>query len=108
MPSDAHLDRRVSEAVALLTREEPADLVHILHYVDSREKLTLSRDELARALERLIARGKIVEITPLHFAPADASEGPGSFSGVSAEQYQNACDKYAGQFLAEYRKLVRE
>jgi hypothetical protein len=108
MPSDSHLDRRVSEAVALATRDAPTDLVLILNYVDSREKLVLSREELVGALERLIARGEITEVTPLHFAPAAGSQGSRSFSGVSSEQYQSACDTYTERFWAEYRKLVHE
>jgi hypothetical protein len=108
MQSSTHLDDRVLEAVALGTREKPQDLVTILHYVDSREKLILSRDELAGALERLIQGGNISEVSPLHFSPTAPRRGARTFSGVTAQQYRKACATYTKEFWAEYRKLVRQ
>ena len=54
-------DQRICEAIVGYTPERPQNLVGILGFVDGREKLVLTHDELAGALKRLMADGRVGE-----------------------------------------------
>jgi hypothetical protein len=53
--------QRIFEAIVGYTPERPQNLVGILGFVDGREKLVLTHDELSGALKRLMAAGRVGE-----------------------------------------------
>ena len=99
-------DDRVFEAIQGYTRDTPLGLVGIFGFVDGREKLVLSHEELVGALERLIAAGRIRE-SPRHqfYEPGDPGEKAGGFSGLTPREYDAACERYRKEFWRRYREL---
>lgn len=90
-----HFDDRVFEAIALAAPQASQDLAGILHYVDSRERLILTHEELVGSLERLTGRGAITELRPHRFTVAHQGTGPKRFTPISRKVYDAACDEYA-------------
>jgi hypothetical protein len=89
------LEKRVLEAIGLKLFH-PNQLVCILAYVDSREKMVLTREELCEALERLERLGYIRETNHLRYHRGTSSHG--RFTGVSEAEYRQACDEYGQWF----------
>jgi hypothetical protein len=94
MPTPAQIDERVLEAVGCATPENPQDLVGILHYVDSRERLVLTYEELVGSLERLTRGGAVEEVRPHHFRLADHARSEGRFTPITRQMYDVACEAY--------------
>ena len=94
MPTPAHFDDRVREAIGLGTSDRPQDLAGILHYVDSRERLVLTREELSGSLKRLIRRGAIAEVAPHRFRVARDAGTATSLTPIPRKGYDAACDEY--------------
>ena len=94
MPTPATFDDRVREAIGLATPKAPQDLAGILHYVDSRERLVLTHEELSGSLERLIGCGAVAEVAPHRFyLPRDARPAS-SFTAIPRQVYDAAFDEY--------------
>lgn len=92
------LDRAVLRSARHTTAADPIGLMDILWGVDAQEHMVMSHAELAGALERLIAAGKLVEAGPLRFyAPAQPSTER-RFSGVSLEDHARAVAEYRREF----------
>jgi hypothetical protein len=85
---------------AIRNATPPVGLAGILAYVDMRQRVLLTREELNQALRGLIDAGLIVEVEPHHYRDAAGEPGNGSFSGVSDAAHAAACD--------EYRQLVEQ
>lgn len=103
-PTSRPLDRRVFEAIQGYTEGHPQDLVGILHYVDHREKLLLTRDELSDALRRLSDAGRIREVAPLKFVAAERRSDT-AFRGLSSREHEEACEAYRRWFWEVYSNL---
>ena len=91
-------DRDILKALKGATLEKPIDLADILMWVDARQRLVLTHEELEGGLRRLIAAGNVAEAKPLHFYPIPAPSGRGVFSGVSAAQHADASREYHRRF----------
>lgn len=59
-----NLDRDIFKAIKGHTETSPHDLVGILAYIDSQQKLLMTHEELSGGLQRLIDSGQIAEATP--------------------------------------------
>ena len=101
-------DDLVFEAIQGHTQEDPQDLVGILGYVDGREKLVLTHEELSGALQRLIDAGRIRQSSRGKFYEPNERNDPGSFSGHSPREHAAACKRYAREFWRKYRELSGE
>ena len=98
-------DRRILKAIKSHSETAPQDLVGILAYVDSQEKLVLTHEELSGGLQRLIESGEIAEATPhKYFDTAGQSHSRG-FSGLSLQDHEEACQAYRKWFWEQYRKV---
>ena len=97
-------DTRILEAVNGSTREKPKDLASILAYVDFRERLLLTHQEMAGGLCRLVEQGLIAEVADHRFHEVAPTGTPGAFSGLTPEKYQQACEAYQERFRAIQRK----
>ena len=95
-----HLDRRIFQAIRASSADSPQTLPGIIGHVDACEKLILTREELANGLERLIAAGQIMEISPNVYCPHGASTQRRTFTGLPKADYDRA--------VAEYRRESRE
>lgn len=104
----ADLVERIFEAICGHTPEDPQNLVGILGFVDGREKLVLTHEELSGALRQLLAAGRIRESSPHHYYEPDESGDPSSFSGLTPEEHEDACRRYQEEFRRKYRGLSRD
>jgi len=102
------LDRSILKAIKGHTETQPQDLMSILAYVDSQERLVLTHQELSGGLQRLIASGQIAEATPhKYFDPAGQPHSR-EFSGLSLEDHKETCQAYHQWFEEQSRKLQNE
>jgi hypothetical protein len=101
-------DTRIFEAVEGGTLEKPHDLVQILAYVDSREKLVLSHEELSGGLQRLVEQGRIAELPRHRFYRTADDSAPRTFSGLTLEEYREACEAYRKWFWKTYKELTKK
>jgi hypothetical protein len=93
-----YLDRRIYKAIEGHTCAQPQTLVGILAYVDSQEKMVLTREELSGGLTRLMEAGLIAESnTHLFYEMVGATE-PSAFSGISPDEHELACRDYTKWF----------
>jgi hypothetical protein len=101
-------DASIFEAVESGTLEKPHDLVQILAYVDSRDRLVLSHEELSGGLQRLIAQGRVAELPRHKFYKVTDDSAPRTFSGLTPEEHLQACEAYEKWFWKTYRKLSKK
>lgn len=97
-------DALILAAIEARSVENPASLVEILGFVDGREKLVLSHEELAGGLERLARAGKITESSRHEYHGLPETHGPGRFSGLTPAEHASACDRYHRAFWQKYRE----
>lgn len=106
MASD--FDELVFDAIRGHTEEQPQDLVGILGFVDGREKLVLTQEELAGALQRLIDARRIGECSRHRFYELNDPSVSVAFSGLTPEEHAAACECYRQEFWRRYRELSGE
>ena len=80
-------DRRILKAIKGHSETHPQDLVGILAYVDSQEKLVLTHEELSCGLQRLIESGQIAEATPHKYFDTAGQSHSRVFSGLSLQDH---------------------
>lgn len=102
------LDRRIFKAIEGHSETHPQDLVSILAYVDSRERLVLTHEELSGGLLRLIESGQIAEAKPHKYFDTAGQSHSREFSGLSLQDHEKACQAYRRWFEEQYRKLQNE
>ncbi len=95
-------DRRIFKAIKGHSETNPQDLVSILAYVDSQERLVLTHAELSG--ERLIESGQIAEATPHKYFDTSGQSYSRVFSGLSLQDHEEACQAYRKVFWEHYRK----
>jgi hypothetical protein len=101
-------DDRIFEAVRGGTQDKPRDLVDIFAYVDSREKVVLSQQELVGGLQRLIEQGRIGELSRHRFHEVIVGPAPRTFSGLTPVEYEQACEAYRKWFWKTYKELTKK
>ena len=99
-------DARIQESIEGTTLDHPKDLPGILAYVDFRERVVLTREELSDGLSRLIEQGRVIEVAGRSFYENKREIEPSSFMGLTPQEYQQACDAYQESFrtLTKRRK----
>jgi hypothetical protein len=97
------LDRSIFKAIKGHTEDKPQDLVGILAYVDSREKLLLTHEELSGGLERLIRGNQIAEVVPHKFVDTAGRPYSHNFSRLSLSDHEQACQAYRKWFEEQCR-----
>lgn len=100
-----NLDRRIFKAIEGYSETHPQDLVTILAYVDSQEKLVLSHEELSGGLQRLIESGQIAEATTRKYFDTAGQSHSRKFSGVSLQDHEEACEAYRKWFSEALRRV---
>jgi hypothetical protein len=105
---NSHIDTRIYEAVTGSTPDKPLDLVGILHYVDSREKMVLSYDELENGLRRLVEQGRIAELPGNRYYEVKDGSSPSTFMGFSSGEHRRACEAYRSWFRQAYKELNKK
>ena len=108
MNFENHLDRCIFLTIQGRTATDPQTLMGILAGVDGKERLVLTREELAGGLLRLIHAGYIVEIEPLKFCVASEPDSPGEFSGISDSDHAKAVQEYHDWFQRKLAELDDE
>ena len=98
-------DRRILKAIKSHSETAPQDLVGILAYVDSQEKLVLTHEELSGGLQRLIESGQIAEATPHKYFDTAGQSHSRVFSGLSLQDHEEACQAYRKWFWEESQKV---
>jgi hypothetical protein len=100
MPSifNNHLDSRIYNAIKGHTAAKPQNLAGIIAYVDSQEKLVITREELSTGITRLIEDGLVAESEKHLFVETVKKGAAGSFSGISADEYETAFREYLKSF----------
>jgi len=93
-----NFDARIQESIKGTTLEHPKDLCGILAYVDSRERVVLTCQELSDGLSRLIRQGRVIEAVGRSFYENKREAKPSSFRGLTAQEYQQACESYQESF----------
>ncbi len=101
-------DRDIFKAIKGSTETQPQDLVGILAFVDSRQRLVLTHEELSGGLQRLIESGKIAEVAPCRYFDTAGQPHSRHFSGLSPEEHEQACDAYQKLFQEALRRLDDE
>ena len=99
------LDRSIFKAIKGHTPENPCDLVGILYFVDGRERLVLSHEELSGGLQRLIQAGQIAKAEPHRYFESAGQTHAFTFSAISQDDYKKACEAYQKKFWEEYRAV---
>lgn len=97
------VDELVFAAIRGHSPDTPQDLVGILGSVDGREKMMLTHEELAGALGRLVAAGRIGETLAHRFHELAGTQPTSSFSGLSIDEYDAACARYRSEFWRKVR-----
>lgn len=100
-----YYDQLIYESIKASTESNPCDLVQILFHVDGRDKSILLYEQLKYGLQRLITNGKIREISPHKFIGSEREEESKAFSGLSIEEYQQACQDYRTYFEEIYGSI---
>ena len=98
-------DRRILKAIKGHSETDPQDLVGILAYVDSQERLVLNHEELSGGLQRLIESGQIAEATPHKYFDTAGQSHSRVFSGLSLQDHEEACQAYRNWFWEESQKV---
>src|SRR5437879_9454502 len=98
------LDDCIWEAVAHSTPKQPRSLSDIIDYIDSREKVIATFEELQGSLQRLVEAGRVVQAKDEFYAGPSGAGQPGVFHPLSSEMYQQAVKDYRKRFSGEYRK----
>jgi hypothetical protein len=99
------LDRRIFKAIKGHSESNPQDLVSILAYVDSQERLVLTHEELSGGLQRLIESGQIAESRPHKYFDTAGQSHSRVFSGLSLQDHEEACQAYRKWFWEQGRKV---
>ena len=99
------LDRTIFKAIKGHTADNPQDLVRILAFVDARERLLLSYEELSGGLQRLIQDGRIAEAEPQKYFDSLGQTSSRGFSSISLDDYEKACETYQKRFWEADRAL---
>lgn len=102
------LKRLVAEGLNGTTIESPRTLTELIGYVDAREKLVISYDEVHDALKDLVEAGKALQVGDSYCAAAAASAAPKAFNGFSKEAYRKAVEAYQDRFWKTYEKLKKK
>jgi hypothetical protein len=102
------LDRRIFKAIKGHSETHPQDLVSILAYIDSQEKLVLTHEELSGGLQRLIESGQIAEAIPHKYFDTVGQSHSRAFSGISLQDHEEACQAYLKLFSEQDREVQNE
>ncbi len=97
-------DELVLRAISRKGTGESTSLIEILASVDGFQKVVLSHEELAGALSRLAASGKIREVESRRFSLTEVDE-PTVLSSYTPEDHESVCKAYTKSFLDMYRKM---
>ena len=97
-------DIRILEAIKGATRGKPKDLAGILAYVDSRERVVLTHQEMEGGLRRLVESECVAEASDHRFYEISAEVERRAFSGLTPEDYQQACEEYRQRFWETHAK----
>lgn len=101
-----NLDRAIFKAIKNIKEDHPQNLVNILGVVDSQQKLILTYEELQDGLQRLIANGQVAEASPGHYFDPAGQPHSSEFSGISTEDYKEACHEYIRILTASRMKMT--
>lgn len=105
-----NLDKEIFEAVSGSPVEKPTTLWQIIGYVDSRQRLMISYDELFGGLKRLFEARRIGEVDGKYFAMTSeyAASSPRDFKGFSQETFKKAQKEYRKRFWKAFRELKKK
>jgi len=87
-------DKTILKGMRKTTRDNPADLAGLIHWIDAAERLLSTYDELEGALRRLIQAGEIQEAGPMRFYKSEHGQERSNFSGFSEADFNAACQIY--------------
>jgi hypothetical protein len=99
------LDRDIFKAIEGYSEHSPQDLPGILWAVDAHQRLVLTHGELNSGLAKLIEAGKVAEAGKFRYFAPESPPAVTSFSGVSLDEYNRACNAYHENFLAAVQEL---
>jgi len=102
---DGYLDRQILRCMKGTTADEPIPLVGIFASIDCQERILLTHEELSGGLTRLIESGQCAEVGKHQFYEvAGTNPRPSTFSGLSPEEYETACQEYHKWFAEQLEK----
>ena len=87
-------DKTILKGLRKITRDNPADLAGLIHWIDASERLIPTYDELEGALRRLILAGEIQEAGPMRFYKSEHGQERSIFSGFSEADFDAAYRTY--------------
>jgi hypothetical protein len=98
------LDEAILKGLRKTTRDKPVDLASIIPWIDAKERLIPTYDELKGALRRSILAGEIQEAGPKRYYKSEHGQERSFFSGFSEADFNAACRAY----IEEASKYIEE
>lgn len=101
-----NLDREVHDGIIGGTAEKPKTLVDVIRFVDYRQHLMITFEELTESLERLSTAGSVVQHGDGYLLAGVPGAMRGAFVPVTREVFANAVRQYRKQ-MKDFLKTIR-